>query len=585
MPAMSRSLAFSATLLLASSAALTDTPCDIHYLVTPRYDSVPRRLDVELSFAAEGRRESWLRMSSGWAGIKNFGDALIPVPDQQAGVRMLPGDTPNRWKVEHGAEGRVSVSYQIRAALEDPDDGKVQAQEQLYRAQIGADWFQFFGYGVLPSVEAWDDRRSGRMCLSLVQAGGVDGPLLGSYFDGRIQNRADAAMRGTHEKLRHAFFAGGPGWSVVERRLTGGPVVTASRGKQALDDTRFAEQVARLLEVHRRFWGDEVSPRQTVVRTPNHSAGNNGGTLVNQAAVLHVSQNFTPSNESFEFLIGHENLHQWLPHRLGGHGAGSAEQVARHYWLSEGFTDYYTHRLLLVGGLWTLDRYAERLTRNLQNYWRSPARNATAESIAPRFFSDRDAGRQMYARGELLAMAWDRELRVKHPAGLDGLVRSLLLSTEQAAKAEPVHERVLKALTSELGQRPREQVQAHIAEGKNFDLDEGLAGPCFVLGWSDVPRWVPGFDMGSLTAGSYKAMGVTVDGPAHRAGLRDGMDLKGWSIFGNDTAREIVLKVKDENGDRELRYLPVDGRTDRLPTLVVRAGAALDAACQAWIRR
>ena len=582
---MSRPFALATALLLASSTALADGSCDLHYRVKPRYDSTPRRLDVELSFPAEGRRESWLRLQPGWAGIKDFGVALAPAPDQQAGVRLLPGDNVNRWKVEHGPEGRVSVSYQVRSALDDSDDGKVQSQEQLYRAQVGANWFQFFGYGVLTSVEAWGDMRSGRMCLTLMQADGEAAPLLGSYFDGQAHARADAELQGTHALLRHAFYAGGSGWRIMERTLPGGMVVTGSRGKHALEDTRFADQVAQLLEVHRRFWGDSGSPRQTVVRTPNNSPNNNGGTLVHETAVLHVSQNFGPSNESFEFLIGHENLHQWFPSRLGGRESGSVEQAAQHYWLSEGFTDYYTHRLLLAGGLWTLDRYAGLLTRTLRGYWRSPARNATAESIAPRFFSDRDAGRQMYARGEILAMGWDRELRAKSPAGLDGLVRSLLLPDKQAAEAEVARERVLKALTNELGPRPREQVRAHVAEGRSFELDENLAGPCFSLGWNDVPRWVLGFDMNSLSSGANKASGVVVDGPAYQAGLRENMALKGWSVFGGDTAKEVVLEVKTEDGDKELRYLPVDGSGDRLPTLAVRPGASADAACQAWIRR
>ncbi|MDM4765866.1 hypothetical protein [Pelomonas sp. SE-A7] len=572
-------------LLLAGAARAEEAACDLHYRVTPRYDTQPRRLDVELSFAAEGRRESWLRLSNGWAGIKDFGASLSPAGDQAAGVKLLPGEDIHRWKVEHGPEGQVRVGYQVRAALADPDDGKTQNQDQLYRTQIGADWFQFFGYGVLPSVEAWDDKRAGRMCLSLVQRSNLTGPLLGSHFDGKVQAQAEASLQGTHALLRHAFYAGGPGWRVVERQLASGPVVTASRGPQSLGDAAFADQVARLLDAHRRFWGDASSPRQSVVRTPNNSRGNNGGTLVHQAAVLHVSSDFGPNNDSFDFLIGHENLHQWLPHRLGGHDGNTPEAAARHYWLSEGLTDYYTHRLLLAGGLWTLDRYAELLTRALRGHWRSPARNATAESIAPRFFSDRDAGRQMYSRGEILAMGWDRELRAKDPTGLDALLRGLMLPEQQARGAEPAHERVLKALTAALGPRPREQVQAHVVEGRSFELDEGLAGPCFALRWDEVPRWVPGFDMASLTSGAYKVQGVIVDGPAHKAGLRDGMELKGWSIFGNEVAKPIEIKVKTEAGDREIKYLPVDGSTDRLPTLTVRPGAATDAACQTWLRR
>lgn len=575
---MSRYFSLATIVLLASTKVFASAPCDVFYRITPHYDSTPRHIDVELSFDAEGRRESWLRLAS-WAGINDFGAALVPAPEQAVGVKLLAGDSVNRWKVGHETKGRVSVSYQVRATLDDPDDGREQQQEQLYRTQIGRNWFQFFGYGVLPTVEAWDDTRSGRMCVSVVQPSGEIGPLLGSYMDGKVKLHASMELNGPQSQLRHAFYAGGPGWRVTERQLAGGPVVVASRGPQAVDDTRFADQVAQLLNVHRKFWGDSSSPRQTVVRTPNNNPRNNGGTLVHQTSVLHVSRDFGLSGESFEFLIAHENLHQWFPQRLGGRNMDSPQN----YWLSEGFTDYYTHRLLLASGLWTLDRYAEVLTLTLRGYWRSPARNATAESIAPRFFSDRDAGKQMYSRGEMLAMGWDRALRVKDPAGLDGLLRDLLLTSEQAAKAEAPHERVLKALSNSLGNLPRDQVQTHIVQGNSFAMGDGMAGPCFSLGWSEVPRWVLGFDSASFAKRS--AIGVAADGPAYKAGLREGMVLRGWSVYGDDTSKEVLLHIKTEGGNKELRYLPVNGSTDRLPTMVVRTGATTDASCQEWIRR
>jgi predicted metalloprotease with PDZ domain len=568
-----------------TSSAFADDQCDIHYRVTPQYDSSPRRLDVVVTFPAEGKRESWLRMQPEWAGVKDFSAFLTPSTEQGRGVKVEGTPEPYRWKVEHAPEGSVRVSYQVRAALPDPDDEKVQQQDDLYRTQIGNNWFQFFGYGVFPSVEAWDDARSGRMCVTLVQPADRSGPLLGSYFNGTTQAQAVATLTGSHAVLRHAFYAGGPGWRVVPRTVAGGPVITASRGRLGLDDSSFADRVSGLLETHRRFWGEAQSTQQTVVRTPNNSVANYGGTLVRQAAVLHVGKDFGPNSESFEFLIGHENLHQWLPHRLGGPETGGAEQVARHYWLSEGFTDYYAHRLLLADGLWTLDRYAAQLTRMLRTYWRSPARQAPADKIAPRFFSDRDTGRQMYARGELLAMAWDRELRLKDAAGLDGVLRSLILSQAEATQAPPARERVLAALSERLGPGPRQQVLTVIDEGRSFDLEEGLAGPCFTLGWDAVPRWVPGFDVKSMSSPTRQATGVVVDGPAYRAGLRDGMTLQGWSIYGGDTSKEILLKVKTEEGSQDLRYWPVDGSTERLPTLTVRAGAKIDTACLGWIRR
>ncbi len=568
----------------ATLSVAAETPCDVFYRIAPRYDTQPRRLDVDMTFAAEQRSESWLRLQAGWAGIQDYGQSWHPSPEQPSGVAVTPQDA-HRWQVKHAPKGRVTVSYQILAALPDPDDGKVQAQDQLYRTQIGANWFQFFGYGALPSLESFDDRRMGRMCVTLLQPEGQVGPLVGSDLDGRAQASAQVSFHDSHAGLRHAFYAGGPAWRVERREAPGGAVIVASRGTQAAPDAQFADAVVQLVAAHRRFWGDTQAPQQTIVRVPNNG-WNNGGTLVHQAAVLHVSRDFGPQSAAFESLIGHENLHQWMPGRLGGRQYDSPEQAAHHYWMSEGFTDYYTHRLLLSAGVWSLDQYADQLTQVFRRYWRSPDRHAMADSIAPRFFSDPAAGRQMYVRGEWLAMTWDRALRAQDGAGLDGVLRGLLLPRQQALNAEAAHQRVLDALTTRLGDSPRQQVHAVVEEGRGLTLDEGLAGPCFSWGWADVPRWVPGFDVAKIKGGPPVVVsGVTPQGPADKAGLRDGMSLKGWSIFGGDISKEIELNVTVDGEAKTLRYLPVDGTSERMPLLSVKPGALNDGACQTWIRR
>jgi predicted metalloprotease with PDZ domain len=564
-----------------ASAAAVAQPCDLHYRVTPRHDSVPRVLDIELSFAPLGRSESYLRATAEWGGVTDFAASMTDWRGLDAGTRVAAGDSPRRWRVTHpaGAE-RVRVGWRVRAALPDPDDGRPQDQLHLYRAQIGADWFQFSGYSALVDVEHFDDRTQPRVCVDLLQPGAAaDTPAFGSHLHARGP-AASFALTGSPSLVRHAFYAGGAGWRVTERRLASGPVVTAVRGRFAVADAELADRSAALLDAHRRFWGDASAPPQWVVLTPNFSQGNVGGTLVHQAALLHAGPDFGPAHDAFAFLIGHENLHQWIPQRFGRLPEDGREAVP-HYWFSEGFTNFYTHRLLLASGLWTLDRYAGALTRALRGYWRSPSRNAGARDIAPRFFSDRDAGQQMYARGELLALRWDRALRAQRHAGLDTVLKSLLLPAGPMDENTPMAtERVLGALQPLLGDAPRREVQAHVLEGQTLPLDDAtLAGPCFALRWDDVPRWSLGFDRASF--GLKVAQGVTPGGPAFAAGLRDGMALVGWSVYGDDVTRDAELTVRTPDGERTLRYRPVHG-SERLPTLAVRDHAAADAACREW---
>ena len=566
-------------------ASVHAADCDIDVDVTPLYASTPRALEVRLRFRAEDRTETVLRMTRSWAGIDDFGAALGGFEGLRPGVSVTPLAGEPRWRVSHPPGQPVELRFTARAALADPDDGQPQAQELLYRPQVGRDWFQFFGHGVLPAIEAWGDDREARLCVTLHQPGQPQAPAFGTHHAG-LGEHVSAAFTGSPARLRHAFFAGGPGWRVLERPVPGGVVRTALRGRFQMADARFADDTAALVGIHRRFWDERDAPVPWFVLTPNFQRGDVGGTLVEQAVVMHASDNFNPAHPSFEFLVGHEHLHQWFPQRFGTHGTDPVLSV-HGYWFSEGFTNYYTHRLLLASGLWTLPRYAQALTANLRQYWRSPAREWPVERIAPRFFADRDAGQQLYSRGEWLAMRWDRALREHGHDGLDGVLRRMLRPTDApAAPGMPASERVLAALEPLLGALPRRDVAQHIGEGAAIPLDEGLAGPCFALGWDSVPRWTLGLD--PLSFQQRRASGVVPDGPAHAAGLRDGMTLLGWSVYRDDVERDVELTVEGSAaaaGPRTLRYRPVDGSSERLPVVRVRPDAAVSAACQAWVRR
>lgn len=572
-----RALACTGACLLAVPAWSASPACELHYSVTPDLTSTPRALQVELSFPAGARHETAVRVQSEWAGIRDFGQAFQSWQGLSAETAVRPADQAGRWIVTHPDGATVQLRYRVAASLPDPDAGQPQDQQQLYRPQLGQDWFQFFGYAVLPSVEPWGDERRTRLCVSLRQPGTVDAPAFGSRLWGRGPV-VEAAWDGTPDELRHAFYAGGPGWRLQQRALQGGPLMTAVRGRYAVDDQGFADQAAALIGLHRRFWSETASPPQWLVLTPNFQRGNSGGTLVHQTAVLHAPTDFSPALPSFEFLIGHENLHQWFPDRFG---LRAREHDVFDYWFSEGFTNHYTHRLLLDSGLWTLDRYADALTEVLQAYWRSPAREAGAASIEPRFFSDRDAGRQLYARGEVLALRWDRALRAQGHPGIDRVLQDLLLP-EPATQGPSGPQRLLQALDPLLGALPRRDVEAHVLQGRSLPLDAGLAGPCFALDWTEQPRWSLGFDEASFDL--RRLQGLVPGGPAERAGLREGMAIEGWAVHGGQTAREVDIYIRRDGQLSKLSYLPVHG-TELLPRVQQRPDAPDSPACLAWQRR
>lgn len=560
--------------------AATDTRCDLRFTVTPRPSRQPRVLEVDLAFEAGERRQTVLQFTPSWAAASDLAAAVGGWRSDEETVRVSRLGEAHRWQVDHAPGRTVRLQYEVRADLADPDDGRAQDAAALYRAQLGRDWFQFFGYAVLPTVRPHDDDSRLRLCLTLAQPDQPDAPAFGSHGAGR--GTVTMRVHGSPALFRHAWYAGGPAWRVTERTLPGGPLFTAVRGRFAFDDATLTDAAARLIGVHRRFWGDADAPPQWLVLTPNFAPRNRSGTLVHQAAVLHAGPDFSPADGGLDSLVGHENLHLWFPQRFGAHRrVRQPAEAVRDYWFSEGFTDYYSHRLLLEAGLWDLPRYANELTRVLRRHWQSPAREAPVDAIGPRFFSDRDAGQQLYSRGELLAMRWDRALRTQGHPGLDEALRTLLLPAAERGSAPVAADRVLDGLAAWLGDMPRRDVQAHIGRGRVLVLDEDIAGPCFTLAWRWVPRWVLGFDQAASIPARQLA-GVVPGGPAHAAGLRDGMPLRGWSIHVGDIEQEVELTLGPGENLRTVRYRPLDGSGVRLPTLTVRPGADEAPACLDW---
>ena len=64
------------------------------------------------------------------------------------------------------------------------------------------------------------------------------------------------------------------------------------------------------------------------------------------------------------------------------------EGEAAHYWLSEGFTDFYTGRMLVRQGLWTPAQFAEDLNNTLRAYAESPVRAAPNARILADFWRE-----------------------------------------------------------------------------------------------------------------------------------------------------------------------------------------------------
>jgi predicted metalloprotease with PDZ domain len=177
-----------------------------------------------------------------------------------------------------------------------------------------------------------------------------------------------------------------------------------------------------------------------------------------KAPTLGASDGYT----SLLGLIGHEYFHAWHVKRLRPAEYTrydyDGEQHTELLWLFEGFTSYFDDLLLLRAGLIDEACYLQLLTKTLNQVLHSPGR--LVHSLAQSSFeawtkyyrvneNSPNATVSYYAKGSLVALALDLQLRAEGRSSLDAVLRALY----QRCQGGPMHEADLLTVLEQCGGR------------------------------------------------------------------------------------------------------------------------------------
>src|SRR5207249_1806845 len=115
------------------------------------------------------------------------------------------------------------------------------------------------------------------------------------------------------------------------------------------------------------------------------------------------------------FTIAHEVFHHWNGLVLD----------AQPEWFREGFTNFYARKLVRRAGVYRIDDAVAHLDAELRRYALSPYRDLGDAAAAQRSAHDPAVQEMIYARGDLIALLVDLELR-RHHKSLDDVMRALV---------------------------------------------------------------------------------------------------------------------------------------------------------------
>ena len=544
-----------AVVLACSVAASADNT--VRYSLSPVVaQGKLEALAVEIAFTGGSDGETVLQLPNEWGGKKELYQGVRDLQVTGEGV-VISEPEPAKRIVKHAPGAALTVSYRIVQYW--PGEPAASGDNE-YRPIVQPTYFQVLGNAIF--IEPVRDGFDENVPATFVLKGLPNGWSFASDLEHGTMGRK-LLLGDVIESV-----AVGGDFRVLRRGL----LRVAIRGTWSFTDDKFVDRVNAIVASHLRFWNDPDEPFLVTVLPLKSEPGRSslGGTGRSDAFAFFATDN--AEDVTLNRVLAHEHLHTWIPRRIGS--MPDAKNEAADYWLSEGFTDFYTARLLLRDGIWSLEDYVTETNSLLKDYATSSARTAPNSRVVADFWNDPDVGKLPYQRGALLATMWDARLRAVSGGkrDFDDVMFAMKARAAAATGKAPLASTLFREEMKAAGVDAAPDLARYVETGDALLLPADVFGSCGNVATLDVAEFDRGFDPRKTAENGNVITDLREDSPAYRAGLRNGMKIvKREAGKPGDSRVPVTYRVIDNGAERVITYQPEGKKRITLQEFTLRA--------------
>ena len=515
-----------------------DTSARVSYTISIEPGADRTDLLINLEFQGNSSGETRIGFPPGRFGTPGIADSIKDIRVEGAKSKV-DAEKGKHLVLTHSAKAAIKIQYRVSR---DPN-----ADQGAYRPSTSKSHFHFFGsqwrltIGDRPAEQSYEFKFKNVPEKWAVFSNLGDGP--GPYTFKSTDKSISGFIAGGLYKKAHIDVQGTPiGIYVSESFTQSDSIIAAAK-------TIVGQQGKKFGGLNREFFVISMSPRDKL----------RAGVAIDNAFVCFVDPD--TDKTAMDVLIAHEAFHNWLP----GKGTidcwknGTSLDEFRFDWFVEGFTEFVARKMLLDAERLSMDQYVALFNRDLREQARNPVQRASLkvveESIEDGRYSNHHE-RTSYFRGPLIALQVDTQLRASGERDLIDVMQAFL---QKASESEgTLSEEAFFKFFDDQGIDLRPIYRQHIVYGNPVVLDPKIFGGQYRFSESVFLHVDQGFDtLSSRVSGVIQ--GVRLDGPAYKAGLRDGM-IHVKATLSRDAGKNTQIAIQEpmnsSSGETIIEFRP-----------------------------
>jgi predicted metalloprotease with PDZ domain len=509
-------------------------------------------LKVDLVFKGTDSGITYVRLPDKWANQDSLYKAVTGFTLRNTHFSIEATDDAAVKRIRHQPGAPLHIVYTLQ------QDWKGILNYPLnYRAIINKEYLHAIGFALLVVPKQTD---SNAINVQFDWSKMPKGWNIANSFHAKNKKWQGVVL---YKDLLNSLFVAGD-YRLYQSNIQNKPVYLAIRGKQwKFSDTALTNAIERVFTAQRKFWNDHTEPHYLVGFTPFEGEGHINGSSLHQAFLTGLATDYPLDNHLY-WLLSHEYFHRW--NGIAIQMKGDEQENA---WLAEGFTEYYTYKILFKAGIMSLKDYVDKTNSTIAAYYLSPVRNHEQTILGKNFWHNRDYQQLPYKKGFTYALLLDHFIGTKTGGrySLDDLMFGLLHHIRSGKDlTDAAFLDLIRQLT---GEDVSEQHYAYIKEGKTVPVASGSLGKEVADSILDISPFELGFDW-DATVKNKILSGVTENSAAWQAGLRDGQKWHGASVYFDNTSEPAMIKIEAEGKITEIRYKPLAAKKERVRQFFIK---------------